>query len=108
MLAELISELKKSNDETQKRLSRMEHTQDIKSRIDQIWVSDNLADQLFCADIISKDLKSYSDHVYAMMKIEDNIFKHARSITNPIEIMNRIEFNFKGTSEKMEKIQPTD
>ncbi|CAG8597642.1 5832_t:CDS:1, partial [Diversispora eburnea] len=75
-------------------------TQDIKSRIDQIWISDNLVDQLFCTDIIPTDLKSHSNNACVMMEIEDNIFKYIRSITNPNEIMNRIEFNFKGTLKK--------
>ncbi|CAG8668278.1 7388_t:CDS:2, partial [Diversispora eburnea] len=38
-------------------------TKEIKSRIDQIWVSDNLVDQLFCADIIPSDLESHTENI---------------------------------------------
>ncbi|CAG8609400.1 11964_t:CDS:2, partial [Diversispora eburnea] len=59
--------------------------QEVKSRIDQIWVSDNLADQLFCADIIPSDLESHSDHACAIAEIEDNILKYTKSITDSIK-----------------------
>ncbi|CAG8634302.1 7721_t:CDS:1, partial [Diversispora eburnea] len=75
-------------------------TQEVKSRIDQIWVSDNLTDQLFCTDIIPSDLESQSNHACAIAEIEDNFLKYTKSITDSDKILNKIEFNFKGTSEK--------
>ncbi|CAG8629629.1 8763_t:CDS:1, partial [Diversispora eburnea] len=48
---------------------------EIKSRIDYIWILDNLADQLFYGDIISAHLTSQSDHACAIIEIETNIFE---------------------------------
>ncbi|CAG8568524.1 11663_t:CDS:2 [Diversispora eburnea] len=75
-------------------------TQEVESRIDQIWVSDNLADLIFCVDIIPSDLESHSDYAYAIAEIEDIILKYTKSIIYSDKILNKIEFNFKGTSEK--------
>ncbi|CAG8584747.1 5947_t:CDS:2 [Diversispora eburnea] len=66
------------------------YIQEVKSRIDQIWVSDNLADQLFCADIIPSDLEGHSDHACSIAEMEDNILKYTKSITNLDKILNKM------------------
>lgn len=73
---------------------------EIKSRIDYIWISDNLADQLFYADIISAHLTSQSDHACVIIEIETNIFEKLKPMLETTECSQRIEFNFKGTNEK--------
>ncbi|CAG8662451.1 3914_t:CDS:1, partial [Diversispora eburnea] len=95
-----ITENENIQNKTTLNLSWKNSTQEVKSRIDQIWVSDNLAEQLFCADSIPSDLESHRDHACAIVEIEDNILKYTKFIADSDNILNKIEFNFKGTSEK--------
>ncbi|CAG8596702.1 10757_t:CDS:2 [Diversispora eburnea] len=97
---ETVKALLEENKTTLARLNGVEKHIEKNNEQDQIWVSDYLADQLFYADIIPSDLKSHSDHIFAIAEIEDNILKYTKSITDSDKILNKIEFKFKGTSEK--------
>ncbi|CAG8593436.1 7877_t:CDS:2, partial [Diversispora eburnea] len=69
---------------------------EIKSRIDYIWISDNLTDQLFYADIISAHLTSQSDHTHAIIEIETNIFEKQKPMlktTESNEIISKRKFH---------------